>query len=113
MVVVLDEAADGVAAGVGGVVPRAFIVDGPVEELQMAIGENLIHVEDVGQTHFAGAHFKSTDGYLRGQAEVAAVRFAHFIRKANRLVDLPARKIRHGTQVWIAHHVEIAEAGEP
>ena len=68
-VVVLGDGGVGVAAGVGGVVPCAVVVGGPVQELQVAVGADAVEVEDVGQAHLADAEFEAAFGDLSGERE--------------------------------------------
>ena len=72
-VVILDEAADGVAASVGGVVPGAVVVDGPVEELEVSVGADGVGVEEVGEAEFAEADFDAAAGKSVEEGEVGAV----------------------------------------
>ena len=51
VVVVLGDGAVGVAAGVGGVVPGAVVVDGPVQELEVGVGAGAVDIEEVGEAH--------------------------------------------------------------
>ena len=69
LVDVLGDGAVGVAAGVGGVVPGAVVVDGPVHELQVAVGADAVDVEEVGQAHLADVELEAALGNLRGERE--------------------------------------------
>ena len=69
LVVVLGHAAHGVAASVGGVVPGAVVVHGPVHELEVGVGADIVDVEEVGQGEFAEAELDAACGDLRGQRE--------------------------------------------
>src|SRR5208282_1936106 len=53
--VILDEQAVGVAVRIGGVVVGGVIVDGPAEELEMAIGADGVGVEKIHHAEFAEA----------------------------------------------------------
>ena len=74
-VVVFDQATDGVAAGVGGVVPGAVVVDGPVEELEVSVGADGVGVEEVGEAEFAEADFDAAAGKSVEEGELVAVVF--------------------------------------
>ena len=66
-IVVLEDGSVGVATGVGGVVPGSVVVDGPVEELEVAVGANGIDVEVVGEAHLTDVKLEAAFGDLRGQ----------------------------------------------
>ncbi len=66
-VVVLGDGSDGVAAGVGGVVVGAVVVDGPVHELEMAIGADGVDIEEVGDAELADAEIDAAFGDLAGE----------------------------------------------
>src|SRR5579872_969117 len=58
----IEYGTDCVTAGVGGVVPGAVIVDGPVEELEMRVGAGGIDVEKIRQAEFAESEFETAAG---------------------------------------------------
>ena len=61
-VVVFEDCAIGVAAGVGGIVVGAVVVDRPVEELEVAVGAPGIEVEKVREAEFSDAKFDPPRG---------------------------------------------------
>ena len=58
-VFVVGGEADGVAARVGGVVPGAVVVGGPVEELEVRVGADGVDVEEIRHAEFAEAEFEA------------------------------------------------------
>ena len=111
-VVIFDNAADSVSARISGIVPRAVVVDGPVEELMVAVAGNVVLIENIRQSHLAGTDFEAPNGHLRGKRKVVAIGFLHFIGQADGLVDFTAREIGSGSEIWIAHDIEVGKAGE-
>ncbi len=109
---VLEDGGVGVAAGVGGIVPGAVVVDGPVEELQVAVGADGVDVEVVGQAHLADVKLEAALGHLCGERERSPFGFDEFVGEANGLVNLDAREIGLGSEVGIADDIEIGETGE-
>ena len=51
---------DGVATRVGGVVPRAVVVGGPVEELEVGVGSDGVHIKRVRHAELAEAEFEAS-----------------------------------------------------
>ena len=60
--VVLDHGGVGVTAGVGGVVPGAVVVDGPVHELEVLVGTIGVEIEEIGETELAEPDFDAALG---------------------------------------------------
>ncbi len=112
LVIVFGDGGVGVAAGVGRVVPCAVIVDGPVHELQVAVGADAVDVEIVRQTHLADVELEAALGHLRGEGKRCSGTLNELVSEADGLVKLGAGHIRHWAQVGIANHVKIGEAGE-
>src|SRR5258708_23610858 len=56
-----EDCAVGIAACVGGVVVSAVVVDGPVQELQMAVAADRIEVKEVCRAKLAGGKFQPAD----------------------------------------------------
>ena len=59
-VFIIGGKADGVAACVGGIVPGAVVVDGPVGELKVCIRAHRINVKEVRHAELAKADFQPT-----------------------------------------------------
>jgi len=110
--VVLEDGGEGVAAGIGGVVPGTVVVDGPVEELEVTVGADVVDVEEVRKAHLADVKFKSPLRYLRGEGEWRALGFDELVRQADSLVDLDTGDVGRRAEVGITDDVEIGEAGE-
>ncbi len=66
-IVVLGHAADGVSARVGGVIPGAVVVHGPVHELQMAVSAGAVNVEKVRQRELADTKLHAPYGHAGRQ----------------------------------------------
>ena len=111
-VIVFKQTADGVAAGIGGVIPRAVIVDGPVEKLEMAVSGDIVHVHEIVRTHLADAGFEAANRNLGGERELVTVGFDHFAGEADGLVDSSAGEIGRRAEIGIADHIEIGESSE-
>jgi len=58
-VVIFEHCREGKAAGVGGVIVCAAVVDGPVHELEIRVRAVGIEVKKIGQTHFAETNFEA------------------------------------------------------
>ena len=58
-IVIFHDGAVGVSAGVRRVVPRAVVVDGPIQELQMAVAAARVVVEEISHAEFPDAQFNS------------------------------------------------------
>jgi len=111
-VVVFKDAGVGVAAGIGGVVPGSVVVDGPIEELEVAVGADGVDVEVVGEAHLAEVELEATLGNLRSQSERCAFAFDELVGEAEGLVNLNAGDVGLRAEVWVADDVEVGEAGE-
>src|SRR5262249_11630323 len=92
-IVILKDRCGGIATGIGRVGPGAVIVDGPVQELEMAVGADVVDVEVVGQAHLADMQLKATLRYLRGEGEGRAFGFDEFVSEAYGLMDLYAGEV--------------------
>ena len=112
-VVVLGHAAHGVAAGVGGVVPGAVVVHGPVHELEVGVGADVVDVEEIGQGHLAQAELDAAGGNLGGEREEIRILGDGLIGKADDLVNLVTGGIRIDAEIGVADHVEVGLAGQP
>ena len=112
-VVVLGHAAQGVAAGVGGVVPGAVVVHGPVHELEVGVGAHIVDVEEIGQGHLAQAELDAPGGNLGGEREEIRILGADLIGKADDLVNLVTGGIRIDAEIGVADHVDVGLAGQP
>src|ERR1700751_561659 len=62
MIVVFEDHAVGVAARVGGVVVGAIVVDGPIEELEVAVVAVGIEIEEIRHGEFSYANFDAPRG---------------------------------------------------
>ena len=109
---VLGDEGVGVAAGVGGVVPCAVVIDGPVEELEVGIGADGVEIEEVGEAHAAGPELKSAFGEAGSEGERGSRRVDHPIREADDLVEFVAGEVGFGAEAGIADDVQIGESGE-
>ena len=111
-VIVLDDGGVGVAASVGGIVPRAVVVGRPVHELEMAIGTDSIEVEEVGEAKLANAEFEAALGVLSRQGEWAATGFGELRGEPDGLVKLDTREVGDRPKGRVADDIEIGEAGK-
>src|ERR1017187_10378443 len=102
-----------VAAGVGGVVPCAVVGGVPVEELVMAVGSADIGVEKIGHGELAKANFQAPRRKPRGQREGTTWNLDLLLRKWNDLLEHQPRDVGRGTNLRIAHHVEVGKSGQP
>ena len=67
-VVVFGNHADALAAGVGGIVLGAVVVDSPIQELRMTVAADTIQVEEVRHSELAGRNSKRRTGRLVARA---------------------------------------------
>ena len=111
-VFVVGGEADGVAAGVGGVVPGAVVVGGPVEELEVRVGADGIDVEEIRHAELAEADFETAARQFVEQREVAALVLDFVFAERDDGMDHGAAEIGSLAQQGIAHDVEIGIAGE-
>ena len=109
---VLGDGGVGVAAGVGGVVPGAVVVGGPVDELEVGVGADGVEVEEVGEAHLADVEIEAALGGLGGEGELGAVDVDELVGEADGLVELDAGDVGLGAEVGVADDVEVGEAGE-
>jgi len=112
-VVIFGEAAEGVAARVGGVVPCTVVVHGPVHELKVGVGGDFVGIDEVIRAHFADAKFKAADGNAGGDGVGARVLGGGLGGEADDLMDLVAGGVGNATEGGVAHDVEVGETGEP
>lgn len=112
-VVVLGHSPYGVAARVGGVVPGAVVVHGPVHELEVAVGADIVEIEEIRQRHLAQAKFDAADGNAGRQSKEVRLLADDVVREADDLVDLVARGIRIDAEIWIPDHVDVRLPGQP
>ena len=112
-VVVLGHAAHGVAASVGGVVPGAVVVHGPVHELEVAVGADVVDVEEVGQGHFADAELDAAHGDAGRQREEAWLLGDGLAGEADDLVNLDSGRDRaRSRESGLRTTSRLAEAGQ-
>ncbi len=103
---------DGVAAGVGGVVPGAIVVDGPIRELEVGVGADRIYVKKIGQAEFAEADLQpAARQFIEERVSVALVLDFIFTERED-LVDHAATEIGGLAQQRITHDIEIGVAGQ-
>jgi len=113
VVVVLENCAVGVAARVCGVVVRAIVVHGPVEELQVAVAAECIQVEEIGHAEFAEAKLDPPRRNGSGEMELVPILFDALAGEGNDLAQHHTREVGRLAQSRIAHDVEIRESCEP
>ncbi len=102
-----------VAARVGGVVVRAVVVDGPVGELQMAVAAGRIEVEEIHEPHLSGPDLQSALRQPRHHRQRPALDIhVRALSERDHVTDHQPREVRRRAEVWIAHDVEIREAGD-
>ncbi len=77
--------ADGVAAGVGGVVPGAVVVGGPVDELEVSVGADGVDVEEIRHAEFAEAEFETAAREFVEEGEESCAGFRLCRRSGRRL----------------------------
>src|SRR6202012_3594760 len=92
---------------------RAVVIDGPVNELEIAVCGVSIEVEKIGRAHFAEANLDAALGKFGKER----VRTALIVRNAsvadrNDLVPHQPRDIRRFAKSRIAHDVKIQKAGK-
>src|SRR6202521_1569715 len=63
-VLVIRHDAHGIAARIGGVVPGAVVVHGPIGELKMRIGADRIQIEEVRHAELAETNFEAAPRQL-------------------------------------------------
>ena len=112
LVVVFGDAGVGVTAGVGGVVPGAIVVHGPVHELEVRVGADIVEIEEVGQAHAAEAEVDAPGGNLRGEGERRPGGVGEVGAQADNLMEFDPGDIGDGAEAWVAHNVEVGEAGQ-
>ena len=113
--VAIDELGDcavGVAAGVGRVVPRAVVVGGPVEELEVGVGAAEVEVEEVGQAHLADVELDAALGDSGGKGELGTVGVDEGSAEPEDLMELDLGDVGRGAEVGVADDIEVGEAGE-
>src|SRR5271168_159133 len=81
-IVILGQSADRIATRVGGVIPRAIVVDGPVHELQVAIRTHCINIEEIRQRKLSDAEFDPAQGYAGSECKEARLLVGSLIRQA-------------------------------
>ena len=111
-VVVLRHQADGVAAGVGGVIPGAVVVGGPVDELQVGVGPDRVGVEKIGKTELPEAHFDAPARQRIEQRKIVAIVFYGVFAEREHFVEHAAAEIGRFAELRVAHDIEIGIAGE-
>ena len=109
---IFDQATDCVAASVGGVIPCAVVVDGPIHELKMAVGSDGIDVEEIGQGHLASAKLDAANRHAGGGGEGAGGLACYFVGETDDLVDLVAGEIWGGAKARVANDIEVCESRE-
>jgi hypothetical protein len=60
--VIFGEKPDRVTTSIGGVVIGAIVVDGPVHELQVAVGADIVDVKKITYAHLSEAQFNPAGG---------------------------------------------------
>ncbi len=103
---------DGVAAGIGGIVPGSVVVGGPVDELQVGIGADGVYVEEVGQSELAEAEFQTAAREFFEEGKEAAIVFDFVFAQSKHLVNHGAAQVRGFAQKGIADDIEIGIAGK-
>ena len=110
---ILDHQPVGVTARIRCVIPGAVVVDGPVHELQMAVGAGGVDVEEIGGRHLADAQLEAMARHVGERRDGAAIAVGFPVaRQRNHLVYLQARHVGLARQRRIAHDVEVGEAGD-
>src|SRR3984885_6755064 len=89
-VVVFGDDGVGVATSVGRVVPRTVVIDGPVEELKMAVAADRVDVKIVGQAHPADVELETTLGHLSCEGELRSCALDELVSESDGLVKLDA-----------------------
>ena len=102
----------GVAARVGGVVPGAVVVGGPVEELEVRIGAHRIDVEEVGHAELAEAEFETAARQFVEEREPGALVLDFIFAEREDLMDHAPAEIGCLAQERVAHDIQIGVAGE-
>ena len=98
-VVIFGDHADGVAAGVGGIVVGAVVVDGPVHELGMTVAATVVEVEEVSHSELARAQFQATDRQAGSQGERSALGSLPFRAERDNLSNHGPRQVGSSVQV--------------
>src|SRR5581483_542926 len=69
---IVEDGSDGVSARVGGVVPGAIVVDGPVDELEVRVGAGGVQIEKIRHAELADAEFETATGEILEEREGVA-----------------------------------------
>ena len=59
---IAEDRGDGIAAGIGGVIVSAIVIDSPIGKLQMAVAAYRVIVEKIHQPHLAHGEFNPLPG---------------------------------------------------
>ena len=106
----VGDQAPGVAAGIGGVVVGAIVVDGPVEELGVAVTTNGVQIEEIRHAELASAQLQPPRRHFRGQRERRALGFHLLPAERDDLMQHDARQVRRAPESRVAHHVQVGKA---
>jgi hypothetical protein len=110
VIVKLGDRAHRVAAGVGGVVVRAVVIDGPVQKLEMAVAADRVYVEKVDRAELPGAQLEPSYRNIGEHREWPTfLRFVCCSERNDRL-NHEASHVRPCSQCRVSNHVEIGEA---
>ena len=109
---VVGGSADGVTAGVGGIIPGAVVVGGPVDELEVSVGADGVYVEEIGQGELAEAEFEAAARKFFEEGEKAALVFDFIFAQGKDFVNHGAAQVRRFAQERVADDIEIGIAGE-
>src|SRR5580765_6370762 len=111
-VLVIGGESYGVATRIGGVVPGAIVVGGPVEKLQVGVRADRIDVKEVGHAEFAETNFEAPPRQFIEEGEEAALVLNLFFAESKHLVNHRAAHIRGLAQRRITDDIEICVSGE-
>src|SRR5262249_56166076 len=73
-ILIIDEGPVGIPTGVGGIVVRAVVVDGPIHELKMAVTSGRVCIEEIADPQFSKIDFNPFLGFFLSKRYEIALR---------------------------------------
>src|SRR4029077_10205104 len=96
----------------GGVVVGTVVVDGPVHELRVTIGADIIDVEEVVHAHLSETQLNPAHRNLGRQIPRRSFFLHHLAAQRYDLADHAAGNVGSCSKRGVAYHVKVGEAGE-
>src|SRR5581483_7546716 len=109
VVVIFGNESDRVAAGIGGVVICAVVINCPIHKLKTAVAAYVVQIKKICHAELAATEFDPARGKSRRHTERPAHSLYGFAAEPDNLAKHCARQVGLSTQFRISHYVHIDE----